>query len=218
MEVVVIGGHGQIALELERLLAVRGDSARGVIRNPDHASDVERIGAKPVVFDLEQGTAEELAEAIGPADAIVFAAGAGPGSGPERKVTVDLGGAVKSVEAAKANGIGRFLIVSSIGAHTHPEGDDGMAPYLRAKHDADEAVISSGLDYTVVRPGHLTDDPATGKISARTEMGGKDVVPRGDVAATLLGCLDEPATSGTAFELFAGDQEIAAALAALASS
>jgi uncharacterized protein YbjT (DUF2867 family) len=200
-------------MQLERLLASRGDTARGVIRKPEQAADLEELGAVPIVFDIEKG--EDLAGAIGRADAIVFAAGAGPGSGPERKVTVDLGGAVKSVEAAKANGIPRFLIVSSIGAHTHPEGDEGMAPYLRAKHDADEAVISSGLDYTVVRPGHLTDDPPTGKIHVRAEPGGQDSVPRADVAATLLACLDEPATTGKVFELFSGDQEIAAALASL---
>jgi uncharacterized protein YbjT (DUF2867 family) len=213
MDVVVIGGHGQIALELLRLLAARGDTGRGVIRNPDHVADLEEAGAEAIVFDIEKD--DDLAAAIGPADAIVFAAGAGPGSGPERKVTVDLGGAVKSVQAAKANGISRFLIVSSIGAHTHPEGDDGMAPYLRAKHDADEAVSAASLDHTIIRPGHLTDDPPTGTIAAFTEMGNDGSIPRADVAATLLGCLDEPATAGKTFELFGGDQEIPDALRAL---
>jgi uncharacterized protein YbjT (DUF2867 family) len=202
-------------MALLRLVASRGDDARAVIRNPDHTGDIEGVGAKAIVFDLEKD--DDLAGAIGSADAIVFAAGAGPGSGPERKQTVDLGGAVKSVEAAKANDISRFLIVSSIGAHERPEGEDGMAPYLRAKHDADEAVIASGLDYTVVRPGHLTDDPPTGKIAVHTDFGHREAIPRGDVAATLAGCLDEPASIGKVFELFAGDQEIAAALSALSA-
>jgi uncharacterized protein YbjT (DUF2867 family) len=215
MDVVVVGGHGKIAMHLLRLLASRGDHARAVIRNPDHAADVEGVGAEAVVFDVEKD--DDMAAAIGSADAIVFAAGAGPGSGAERKQTVDLGGAVKSVEAAKANGIPRFLIVSSIGAHERPEGDDGMAPYLRAKHDADEAVMAGGLDYTVVRPGGLTDEAPTGKIAVYTDFGRRESIPRADVAATLAGCLDEPATIGKVFELFSGDQEIAAALSALSA-
>ncbi len=210
MEVVVVGGHGQIALQLLGLLAERGDTARGLIRNPDHAADLQEVGAEAVVCDLE--AAGDISAAVGEADAIVFAAGAGPGSGPERKTTVDLEGALKSIEASKKNGIGRFLIVSSIGAHAPPDGDETFSVYLRAKAAADEAVAASGLDYTIVRPGSLTDDPGTGKIDATTELGGRGPIPRDDVAATLLGCLDEPATIGKTFEVFGGDDEIAEAL------
>lgn len=214
MDVVVVGGHGKIGMRLLGLLAARGDAARGVVRNPGQVADLEQVGARGIVFDLEHG--DDLAAAIGPADAIVFAAGAGPGSGPERKQTVDLGGATASIEAARANGIDRFLIVSSIGAHDPPRGDEGMGPYLRAKHDADEALIASGLDYTIVRPGRLTDDPASARIRVETEMGHAESIPRDDVAATLAACLEEPATVKRTFELFSGDEEIEAALRSLA--
>lgn len=211
MEVVVVGGHGKIALGLLRLLAERDDTARGLIRNPEHAADLEEVGAEAVVCDLE--AEDDISGKVGGADAIVFAAGAGPGSGPERKQTVDLGGAVKSVEAAKKNGIDRFLIVSSIGAQSPPpESDDSFAVYLRAKAAADKAVAESGLDYSIVRPGRLTDEPGTGKIEASEQLGRRGQIPREDVAATLLACLSEPATIGKTFELFSGEDEIAAAL------
>jgi uncharacterized protein YbjT (DUF2867 family) len=213
MDVVVVGGHGKIGLRLLRLLAARGDRARGVIRKPEEAGDLEAIGAEAIVFDLEGG--DGLAAAIGAADAIVFAAGAGPGSGPERKRSVDLGGALKSIEAAEANRIGRFLMISSIGAHDPPEGDEGMGPYLRAKHDADEALIASGLQHTIVRPGSLEDDAGTGRIKVCTELGHRGKVPRDDVAATLAASLTEPATVEKVFELFSGDEEIEAALRSL---
>ena len=214
MDVLVAGGHGKIAMRLLRLVAERGDTARGLIRNPDHASDLEEIGARPVVADLES---EEITDLVAGADAVVFAAGAGPGSGPERKRTVDLGGAVKLIEAAKANGIRRYLIVSSIGAHDPAAGPEQMRPYLEAKAEADAAVAESGLDYTIVRPGSLTDDPGTGKVDASTELGRRGPIPRDDVAATLLACLDIEATIGKTFELFAGETPIAEALARLGS-
>ena len=213
MDVVVIGGHGQVALRLLRLLAERGDRARGLIRSPDQAVDLEAVGAEAVIADLESD--DDIAAAIDGADAIVFAAGAGAGSGPERKKTVDLGGAVKSIDAAKANGIARFAIISSMGAGEPPSGSEGMAPYLQAKAGADDAVANSGLDYTIVRPGRLTEHPGTGRIEAAEQLGRRGEVPRDDVAATLLATLDEPATIGKTFELLSGDEEIAAALKSL---
>jgi uncharacterized protein YbjT (DUF2867 family) len=211
MDVVVVGGHGKVGLRLLRLLAGRGDSARGVIRNPDHATDLERAGAKPVVCDIEADEAD-LAGAVGDADAVVFAAGAGPGSGPERKHTVDHAGAVKLIEAAKANGVERYVMVSSMGADNPPGGDEVFAVYLRAKAAADEAIEASGLDHTIVRPGSLTDDPGTGRIEASASLGRRGKVPRDDVAATLLAVLDERSTVGKTFEVLGGEQEIAAAL------
>jgi uncharacterized protein YbjT (DUF2867 family) len=211
MDVVVAGGHGQIALRLERLLAERGDRARGLIRNPEHAADLEAAGAEPVVCDLEADDAD-VAGAVAGADAIVFAAGAGPGSGPERKQTVDLGGAVKLIDAAKANDIRRYLIVSSMGAGNPPPGDEGFPVYLQAKAAADEAVASSGLDFTIVRPGMLTDDPGSGRIEAAEHLGRRGQIPRDDVAATLVAALGEPGTIRKTFEILGGEQEIAAAL------
>src|SRR5918994_1600841 len=182
MDVVVIGGHGQIAQRLLRLLAQRGDRARGVIRKPEQAPDLQQLGAEAVICDIET---ESLDGAVQGADAVVFAAGAGPGSGAERKRTVDLGGAVKLIDAAKANGVRRYLIVSSIGAHDPASGEGPMRPYLEAKADADDAVAESGLDFTIVRPGMLTDDPGTGKVDVSTEFGRRGPIPRDDVAAVL---------------------------------
>jgi uncharacterized protein YbjT (DUF2867 family) len=214
MDVAVAGGHGQIGRRLLRLLAERGDRARGLIRNPDHVADLEEVGAEAVLCDLEAADAD-VAGAIAGADAVVFSAGAGPGSGPERKQTVDLGGAVKLIDAAKANGISRYVIVSSMGADNPPAGDETFAVYLRAKAAADEALAGSGLDYTIVRPGGLTNDPGTGRIDAAEHLGRRGQIPRDDVAAALVAVLDEPATIAKTFEVLSGDKEITAALKGL---
>jgi uncharacterized protein YbjT (DUF2867 family) len=212
MDVVVAGGHGKIALRLLTLLADRGDQARGLIRNPDHASDLEAVGAEPVLCDLERE--DDVARHVEGADAVVFAAGAGPGSGPERKRTMDLGGAVKLVEAARANGVARYVMVSSIGAD-HPERASGpMRPYLEAKAEADQRLATSGLDHTIVRPGRLTDDPGTGRVRAGADLG-RGEVSRDDVAATLLAVLDADNTIGKTFVLLAGDTPIEEAVRAL---
>jgi uncharacterized protein YbjT (DUF2867 family) len=215
MDVVIAGGHGKIALRLERLLAGRGHRSRGIVRNPAHVADLEAAGADAVVLDLESAGVTDVAAVLEGADAAVFAAGAGPGSGPERKRTVDLGGAVKLLEAAEQSGVRRYVIVSSIGAHD-PAGAGGpMRPYLEAKAEADAAVMASDLDWTVVRPGSLTDEPGTGLIRVETEFGHRGPVPRDDVAATLAAVLETPATIRKAFELFSGDTPIVQALARL---
>ena len=208
--VAIAGGHGKIAMLLGGLLAARGDAARGLIRNPAQEADLRAAGIEPVLCDLEGDG--DVAAAVRGADAVVFAAGAGPGSGDARKTTMDLGGAVKLIEAAKAEGISRYLIVSSMGADKAPEdGAEGFGAYLRAKFEADEAVRASGLDYTVVRPGGLTDDPGTGLVSVAEHLG-RGQIPRADVAAVLLACLDTPSTIGKSFDLTSGDTPIAAAL------
>ena len=212
MDVVIAGGHGQIALRLARILSGRGDRVRSVIRNPDHAADVADTGAEPVVFDLE-GDGDLAAEVRG-ADAVVFAAGAGPGSGAARKQTVDYGAAVKLIDAAKASGVGRYVIVSSIGADDPAGGSGSMRPYLEAKAAADAAVAESGLDWTIVRPGVLTNDPGTGRVAAGPGLERAEIT-RDDVAAVLAGVLDEPRTIGKTFVLVEGDTDIATALARL---
>lgn len=214
VDVVVAGGHGKIGLRLLRLLAARGDRARGLIRNPEHGADLEAVGAEAVVADLEQ--LDDLAPHIEGADAVVFAAGAGPGSGPARKRTVDLGGALKLVDAATRSGTRRYLLVSSIGAHDPDGGPEQMRPYLEAKAEADRALAASGLEFTIVRPGSLTDDPGTGKVELGTEFGGRGKIPRDDVAAIVLACLDMSETIGLTLEAFSGEQTIEAALRALA--
>ena len=213
MDILVAGGHGQIALKLLALLAGQGHQARGLIRGPEQAADLTAAGAIPVIGNLE--TDESLDAYVKGADAVVFAAGAGPGSGAARKRTVDLGGAVKLADAAKAQGVRRYVIVSSIGADNPAAAGDSMRVYLEAKAEADEYVRASGLDYTIVRPGSLTDDPGTGLVTASTTLGNRGPVPRADVAAVLAATLTTPATIGKTFELFAGDTPIAEALAAL---
>jgi len=212
LQVAVAGGHGKIALRLTRLLSVRGDSVRSLIRNPDHADDVRAAGGEPVVCDLESASDEEVATAVGPVDAVVFAAGAGPGSGSERKETMDYGGAAKLIAAAKANGVPRYVIVSSMGADPNAPGDDTFAAYSRAKGRADAELEASGLDYTIVRPGRLTDEPGTGLVRIGEKVG-RGEVSRDDVAATLVAVLDEPGTVGKKFELVGGDVPVDEAVA-----
>jgi uncharacterized protein YbjT (DUF2867 family) len=145
---------------------------------------------------------------------VVFAAGAGPGSGPERKRTVDYAGAVKLIEAAKKNGIDRYVIVSAISVDRPEQWSDQMRPYYEAKRDADRAVLESGLSYTIVRPGGLTDDPGTGLVQVGTDLE-RGEIPREDVAATLLAVLETPSTIGKTFELVSGDTPIEEAIRAL---
>ena len=213
MNVVVAGGHGQIAQLLLGLLAARGDRACGLIRNPDHADELERLGAEAMVCDLE--AQDNLAACVAEADAIVFAAGAGPGSGPERKRTVDLGGAIKLVDAARVTGVDRYVMVSAMGAGDPGAADEQMRPYLEAKAEADAALARSGLAFTIVRPGLLTDDAGSGRVSAGPDVE-RGEIPRADVAAVLLAALDEPgSTAGKTFNVIAGETPIEEALRSL---
>src|SRR5215211_3964056 len=182
MDVLVAGGHGQVALHLLRLLAQRGHHARALIRNAGHAPDLERVGAVPVLCDLET---DEAVPHLGAAQAIVFAAGAGPGSGPERKRTVDYGGAVKLIEAATELGVPRFVMVSSMGTADVEHAPEEMRPYLQAKRDADDALMISGLDWTIVRPGRLTDGPGTGTVDAALALGRRGDITREDTALVI---------------------------------
>ena len=212
MDVVIAGGHGQIALRLERLLSARGEGVRGLIRNPDHAADVEARGAEPVICDME--AEDDLAPFVEGADAIVFAAGAGPGSGPERKRTVDLGAAIKLIDAARRLGIDRYVMVSAIGASDPESASDAMRPYYDAKAAADTRLAQSGLAFTIVRPGGLTNNPGTGHIRAGRDIGTGSIT-RDDVAATLAAVLAAPNAIGVTFDVLEGDKPIEDAVAAL---
>jgi uncharacterized protein YbjT (DUF2867 family) len=217
MRVVVAGGHGKIALILERLLAERGDSVVGLIRNPAQAEDLQRVGAEAAVLDLENATVDEVARALAGADAVVFAAGADPGSGLARKTTVDRDAAILLADAAEAAGVERYLMVSAIGADgPAPEGSDEVfVAYLQAKAAADAAVRTrAGLVSTIVRPGHLIDEAGTGRVRV-AESTGRGDIPRADVAAILVALLDAPTTGGLTFELISGDVPIADAVAGL---
>src|SRR3954465_2455413 len=196
--VVIAGGHGKIALILERLLSERGDSVAGFIRNPDHAADLQAAGADALVGDLESASVDDVAKHLEGADAVVFAAGAGPGSGAARKETVDRGASVLFADAAERAGVRRFLTVSAMGAaHEPPPGTDPVfAASLRAKGAADDDIRArDALYWTVLRPGRLTDDPGTGLVNL-AEHTGRAEVTRDDVAAVLAALLDEPRTAG----------------------
>jgi nucleoside-diphosphate-sugar epimerase len=198
VNVVIVGGHGKIGLRLEKLLAERGDSPRGIIRKTEQAKDLEEIGAEPIVLDIEN--VDDIDDALAGADAVVFAAGAGPGSGPARKRTVDYGGAVKLADACRSQGIRRYVIVSSIGSNRPETWSDEMRPYQEAKSEADQYLIDSGLDYTILRPGGLTDDPGTGKVQLGERLDyGK--VTRDDVAAVIAECLTADNAIGKAFDV-----------------
>jgi uncharacterized protein YbjT (DUF2867 family) len=213
IEVAIAGAHGKIGMLLGKLLVKQGHTVLGLIRNPDQEGDLHAIGVEPVLCDLEGD--DDVAAAVSGVDAVVFAAGAGPGSGAERKRTMDFEGAVKLIDAAKAEDIRRYLIVSSIGAGDPPaSGGDVFGEYLRAKSEADLALQASGLDYTVVRPGGLTDEPPTGlvKVGERLQRG---EIPRADVAAFIATALVAPNAIGKTFELVSGDTPIDEAVAAL---
>ncbi|WP_327677043.1 NAD(P)H-binding protein [Kitasatospora sp. NBC_00458] len=218
MRIVIAGGHGQIALRLERLLADRGDRPAGIIRRPEQAEDLVAAGAEALLLDLEAATPAELAALLTGADAVVFAAGAGPGSGADRKLTVDRDAAVLLADAAELAGVRRYLIVSSMGADAgaaHPA-DEVFETYLRAKGAADDAVRArTTLDWTVLRPGRLTDGPGTGLVRLAPSTG-RGPVDRQDVAAVLAALLHEPGTAGQTLELIAGDATVAEAVAAAA--
>lgn len=214
MRVVIAGGHGQIALLLEKVLADRGHHAVGIVRNPDHVDDVEATGAEAVVLDLEEADVADLTDVVKGADAVVFAAGGGPNSGAARKETVDKGAAVLLAEAAEQAGVRRYVMVSAMGTDkADPDSDDVFQVYLRAKKAADDDLRSRDLDWTVVRPGRLTDDPPAGRVQIGTLPRGE--ISRADVAAVLAAVLDQDATIGKTFDLLAGHQTVEAALAGL---
>jgi nucleoside-diphosphate-sugar epimerase len=212
MDVAIAGAHGKIARRLARLLAARGDRIRGLIRNPDHADDVRADGAEPFVCDLEAAGVGEVAAAIEGADGVVFAAGAGPGSGAERKLTMDRDGATKLLEAARAASVERYVIVSAVGAESPPGGDDVMSVYLRAKAEADQALAASDRAWTIVRPGGLTDDPGGGVRVDTEPFRGR--VSRDDVASVLDAILLEPRSTGRILYVNAGDDSVEDALEA----
>ena len=211
MRVAIAGAHGKIALRLTDRLAARGETVVGLIRNPGHAEDVRARGGEPVVCDLERATVQQVAAVIEGSDAVVFAAGAGPGSGAERKLTVDRDGAILLLEAATAADAPRFLIVSSVGAESPPPGNDLFGVYLQAKSQADAAVQASDRAWTIVRPGRLTDDPGTGRVrvDARPLRG---AIPRDDVAAVLDALLFDSRSEGRVLYLTGGDEELERAL------
>jgi len=205
--ILLIGGHGKVALRLEPILADRGDTVTAVIRNSDHESEVAQTGATPLVADVESFDTAQLTNLLSGNDAVVWTAGAGGGD-PQRTWAVDRDAAIRSIDAAAAAGVRRYVMVSYFGAgpdHGVPE-DDAFFAYAEAKAAADEHLRRSGLDWTIVAPSGLTLDEPTGRITVGGS--GEASVPRGDVAAVIAAVLAEPTTIGRTIEFTGGDTPI----------
>ena len=203
MDIVIAGAHGNIAMLMHPLLKERGHNVRGLIRDEDQAYDLEQAGAEPVLADLEK---DDITDRVGEADVALFAAGAGPGSGIERKWKVDRDGAIKFMNAAKSNGIKRFVIISSIGLDK-PRGNEVFRAYQRAKAEADEALRNSGLEYVIVKPGRLTDDKGRGLVEVHENLSGGEI-PREDVARVLVEVIETPELKNIQFDMVTGDTPI----------
>jgi uncharacterized protein YbjT (DUF2867 family) len=213
MKVLVAGAHGKTARRLVRMLVDNGHEVRGLVRKKEQMPDVEADGAEPVLVDLEVEEVEGgVGEAVEGCDAIVFAAGAGPGSGAARKETMDYGGAAKLIEAAEKRGVRRYLMLSSMGAGNPEGGSEAMQPYLFAKARADERLTKSDLHYTIIRPGGLTNEEGTGRIDAAQSLGRRGQISRDDVARTFADALEMRNTYGMTFEILEGDTPIREAL------
>ena len=210
----IIGGHGKVALVLAQLLKTGGNDVTSIFRNPDHTDDVENTGASPVVADVEQLSVAQLADLLEGQDAVVWSAGAGGGS-PERTYAVDRDAAIRAMDAAVMAGAKRFVMVSYFGAgqdHGVPE-DDPFHAYAQAKADADDHLRASSLDWTIVGPGALTEDEATGRIDVSAgERDGEHRTSRANVALVVAAVLDDPSTIGKTIEFSDGGTLIADAL------
>jgi nucleoside-diphosphate-sugar epimerase len=221
MDITIVGGHGSIAMLLHPILEQNGHSVRGIIRKEEQATELLEAGAEPVICDIE--TTDDISEAVGAADAVVFAAGAGPNSGAERKWTVDRDGAIKLIDAAKKNSISRYVMISAMGLEQHRgtevfrtqlKDDEIFRTYLKAKAEADKALYNSELDYTIIKPGLLTNEAGSGKVKVGNELAFGEV-PREDVAAVLAEVLEMPQTAGLQFNLLSGQTPIPKAVQSL---
>lgn len=208
MDIVIAGGHGQIAMHLHPILKERGHNVRGLIRKSDQKKDLQEAGALPVLVDIEKK--EDISNEVGIADAVVFAAGAGAGSGKERKWSVDRDGAIKLIEAAKKNGIKRYIMISAMGLEI-PRGDEVFQVYQQAKAQADEALRNSGLNYVILKPGRLTNEDGTGKVKIAEKLDSGEI-PREDVAKVIAEVLENKNIESAEFDLLSGEEEISEAL------
>jgi uncharacterized protein YbjT (DUF2867 family) len=213
MRVVIAGGHGQIALRLTKLLTDHGHEVVGLVRNPDHEADITAAGGQAAVLDLEQAEAAAVAGVLAGADVAIFAAGAGPGSGTARKDTVDRGAAALFADASEQAGVRRHIQVGSMGADRADSlaDDEVFTVYLKAKWAAEEDLRRRDLDWTVLRPGGLTNEPGTGQVLLADKTG-NGRISRDDVALVLAGLCDTPASIGRTLELVAGETPAAEAL------
>ena len=214
MNVLVIGANGQIGKFVVEQLAQEGKhKVTAMIRKPEQADALKKLGADVVIGDLE-GSVEDLAEAMKDHNAIVFTAGSGGSTGQDKTLLIDLDGAVKTMEAAEQQGISRYILVSAYGADQREKWSESIKPYYVAKHYADRALFASDLNYTILRPGGLKNEPGTGKIAVGTDLE-PGSIPREDVARVIVASLQEEKTYRMAFDLIAGEHQIDDALGKL---
>ncbi|MBN8204250.1 SDR family oxidoreductase [Bacillus sp. NTK034] len=211
MKVLIVGANGQIGKQLVKLIKEADKhTVRAMIRKEEQARKFEDTGVETAVASLE-GTVDELAEAAKGCDAIVFTAGSGGHTGYDKTLLIDLDGAVKTIEAAEKAGVDRFIMVSAIQANNRDKWNEKIKPYYAAKHYADRILENSSLNYTIVRPGGLTNEAGTGKIKAAESLE-RGFIPREDVAKTLYAVLDSESTYKRAFDLVSGEEDAEAAL------
>jgi len=210
MKITIAGAHGKIARLLHPKLIDRGYEVRGLIRKEEQKSDLEEMGVEPVVCDIEKEL--DISDAVGDVDAVVFAAGAGPGSGKERKWSVDRDGAIKLMRACANKEIRRYILISAMGLEDS-RGDEVFQVYQKAKKEADEALLNSGLNYTIIKPGRLTDDDGTGKINAGKLESGE--ISREDVAEVIAESLENKHTYYKVFDVLKGETPVSEALNSL---
>lgn len=212
MHVFIAGANGQIGQHLLQEMANSDHEARALVRHPDQGPELQKLGATETVLgDLEH----DCSEAMRGCDAVVFTAGSGPHTGPDKTIDVDQDGAIRLVDTAKAMGIKRFIMVSSMRAEEPEKGPEKLQHYLRAKRNADEHLKNSGLNYTIVRPGRLTNEDGTGKVAVSERLASFAEIPRQDVARVLLAVLDSDNTDNRVFDVVSGDTPVVDALAKL---
>ena len=212
MKVLVVGANGKIGRILVNKLQNDNDfQVRAMVRSVEQANELNERGVEAVVADLE-GSVEQISKAMKGCDAVIFTAGSGSKTGPDKTLTVDLDGAVKTIEAAEANSIKRFVMVSALQANNRENWNMKIKPYYVAKHYADRILMNSDLQYTIVKPGGLLDGPGTGKIQVAEKLE-RGTIPREDVASTIIEVLREPKMIRQSFDLVSGDLTIKEAIA-----
>ncbi len=216
MRIAIVGGHGKVALHLHPLLAAAGHTPLALVRSESYRDELESLGAEVGLLDIENQDSDGFAAAFAGCDAVVFAAGGGPDGNIVRKRTGDLEGSTKSIAGAKAAGIKRFVQVSAINVDEPVPADAGEVwkAYVEAKRDADIALRDSDLEWTILRPGGLTDEPGTGRVKLAPKLE-RDTIPRADVAAVIAAVIDDDATVGKQWELVSGDASVDEAIAAV---
>ncbi|MGD6817526.1 SDR family oxidoreductase [Metabacillus sp. 84] len=211
MKVLIAGANGSTGRYVIEKAAEKGFEPIAMIRDPEQAEGLEKKGAKTVVADLEG----DVSEAVSQADAVIFAAGSGSGTGDDKTIAIDQDGAIKLIDAAKKHNIKKFVMLSSIGTDTPEEGPDEMQVYLRSKAIADEYLRNAEISYSIVRPGALSDEKGTGKIAAGKQVNHEGSIPREDVAEVLVSCLEEDSSHNQTFEIISGDTDISKAISSI---